>query len=225
MEFYKSRNFDKKKSNRFDSNRKPSNSYRNSRFSRDDRRGESATVTCADCGTQCEIPFVPKHDRPVYCSDCFRKNKPQDSGNDRYSRNNRESRSHNDSDNYRTRPKTAKLLKRQEALYSGGSEKFYSTLKEKLFDILGGKICSNCGFKDERALGVCHVHNEDIFDNIRRGGSASSWGKYISEPDLAKKELRVLCLNCNEIRQPISRPKQEENRPTSNHKRSKYFHR
>ncbi|MGB0856002.1 MAG: CxxC-x17-CxxC domain-containing protein, partial [Nitrosopumilus sp.] len=86
MEFYKSRNFDKKKSrSRFDSDRKPSNSYRNSRFSRDDRRGESATVTCADCGTQCEIPFVPKHDRPVYCSDCFRKNKPQDSGNDRYS--------------------------------------------------------------------------------------------------------------------------------------------
>ena len=197
---------------------------RGSRFSRDDRsRGESATVTCADCGTQCEIPFVPKHDRPVYCSDCFRKNKPQDSGNDRYSRNDRESYSNkNENNTFRTRSKNDKVSKRQEALYSGGSDKFYSTLKEKLFDILGGKTCSSCGFKEERALGICHIYDDDVFDNIRRGDSASSWGKYISEPGLAKKELLVLCLNCNEIRQPISKPKQES-APKSNRKRSKYF--
>ena len=48
----------------------------------------------------------------------------------------------------------------------------------------------------------------ELFDNIRRGGFASSWGKYISDPELARKELRVLCLNCNEIRQPISKPKE-----------------
>ncbi|MGH1565902.1 MAG: CxxC-x17-CxxC domain-containing protein, partial [Nitrosopumilus sp.] len=29
------------------------------------------------------MPFVPRTNRPVYCSDCFRQNKPQDSGNDR----------------------------------------------------------------------------------------------------------------------------------------------
>ena len=135
---------------------------RESRYSRNDRgsrsrddRKESATVTCADCGTECQIPFVPKTDRPVYCSDCFRQNKPQDSGNDRYSRNDRESRySRNDrgsrsrddrkessKDNFRSnRSKNDRFLKKQESFYSNGSDKFYASLKEKLFEILGGRF-------------------------------------------------------------------------------------
>jgi CxxC-x17-CxxC domain-containing protein len=28
-------------------------------------------VTCANCGKETEVPFVPRGDRPVYCSDCF----------------------------------------------------------------------------------------------------------------------------------------------------------
>jgi hypothetical protein len=94
-------------------------------------------------------------------------------------------------------------LKKQESLYTGGSEKFYNSIKEKLFEILGGKVCSNCGFKDERALGFTHISDEDPFDSVQRGGSASSWGKYISDPELARNDLRVLCLNCNELKKPI----------------------
>lgn len=30
-------------------------------------------VTCADCGKDTEVPFQPRGDKPVYCSDCFRK--------------------------------------------------------------------------------------------------------------------------------------------------------
>lgn len=26
---------------------------------------------CASCGTSCRVPFQPREDRPVYCSDCF----------------------------------------------------------------------------------------------------------------------------------------------------------
>jgi hypothetical protein len=100
-------------------------------------------------------------------------------------------------------------LKKQETLYSGGSEKFYNTLKEKLFEILGGKVCSSCGFKDERALGFTHIYDEDAFDDIQRGGVASSWGKYISDPDLARTELKILCLNCNELTKPVSRPEKK----------------
>jgi len=33
-------------------------------------------VTCAECGKQTEVPFEPRGDRPVYCSDCYRKVKP-----------------------------------------------------------------------------------------------------------------------------------------------------
>jgi CxxC-x17-CxxC domain-containing protein len=29
------------------------------------------TVTCADCGGEATVPFVPRFDRPVYCSNCY----------------------------------------------------------------------------------------------------------------------------------------------------------
>ena len=29
-------------------------------------------AVCASCGKQTEVPFQPRGDRPVYCSDCFR---------------------------------------------------------------------------------------------------------------------------------------------------------
>ena len=90
-----------------------------------------------------------------------------------------------------------------------------------MFEILGGKICSSCGFRDERALGFSHLYDDEAFDSIRRGGFASSWGKYISEPDLAREELKVLCLNCNEIREPASKPKEERSKPKR--KKSRYF--
>ncbi len=32
-------------------------------------------VVCASCGKKTTVPFVPKHDRPVYCSDCFEREK------------------------------------------------------------------------------------------------------------------------------------------------------
>ena len=226
MEFYKSRSADRKRSKRdlrsFD---RPARSFRNSRYnnSRKDKQNESAIVTCADCGRECEIPFVPKHDRPVYCSDCFKQNKPRSSDDQR-----RDNYRYQDDGRRNEKPshrmeksKTEKFLKKQESFYADGSEKFYASLKEKLFEILGGKICTSCGFRDERALGFCNIHDSDLFDNIRRGGFASSWGKYISDPDLARKELRVLCLNCNEIRQPISKPKETKSKP--NRKKSRFF--
>ena len=30
-------------------------------------------ATCAQCGKETDDPFLPTGDRPVYCSDCFRK--------------------------------------------------------------------------------------------------------------------------------------------------------
>ena len=34
--------------------------------------GERFSATCADCGKEASLPFKPRGDRPVYCSDCFR---------------------------------------------------------------------------------------------------------------------------------------------------------
>jgi CxxC-x17-CxxC domain-containing protein len=30
-------------------------------------------AVCAECGKDTEVPFEPRGDRPVYCSDCFSK--------------------------------------------------------------------------------------------------------------------------------------------------------
>ena len=51
------------------------------RTARRDQRGggysqgprESYPVVCAECGKDTTVPFQPRGDRPVYCSDCFSK--------------------------------------------------------------------------------------------------------------------------------------------------------
>jgi CxxC-x17-CxxC domain-containing protein len=36
---------------------------------------EMHKAVCADCGKECEVPFKPSADRPVYCRDCYQKHK------------------------------------------------------------------------------------------------------------------------------------------------------
>jgi CxxC-x17-CxxC domain-containing protein len=45
-------------------------------------------ATCDRCGEVTEVPFMPRGDRPVYCSDCFSdaRGEPQDAGHLRDSR-------------------------------------------------------------------------------------------------------------------------------------------
>jgi CxxC-x17-CxxC domain-containing protein len=35
------------------------------------RERTMTTVTCANCGKETQVPFVPRGDKPVYCSDCY----------------------------------------------------------------------------------------------------------------------------------------------------------
>ena len=44
-------------------------------YERGDRpEREYFAVLCSSCGNQAQVPFKPRMDRPVYCSDCFRAN-------------------------------------------------------------------------------------------------------------------------------------------------------
>ena len=36
-------------------------------------RSQMYPATCSDCGKATEVPFQPSGNRPVYCSDCYRK--------------------------------------------------------------------------------------------------------------------------------------------------------
>ena len=44
-----------------------------------DQPREMYPIVCAECGTDAMVPFKPKGDRPVYCSDCFSKTKAEPS--------------------------------------------------------------------------------------------------------------------------------------------------
>jgi len=32
-------------------------------------------AVCSDCKKECEVPFKPREDRPIYCKDCYSKHK------------------------------------------------------------------------------------------------------------------------------------------------------
>jgi len=204
------------------------NGSRFNRGSEDNRRGEMHKATCGDCGNECQIPFKPKYDRPVYCKECFQNHKPQEhSGGSRFSRGSSYGRGASYGRNYRSSGynqgqtrfqrdrtpinsrdnfRTTKYPPNRDESYRKNSRdnnsiSFYSTLRKKLFAILGEKKCVNCGFDDERALGFSPTDDVTSFDYIQRAGAASSWEKYISDPDLAKKKLQIICLNCNQIKQ------------------------
>jgi CxxC-x17-CxxC domain-containing protein len=41
---------------------------------------ELFSATCASCGQEARVPFEPRGDKPVYCSDCFRSQQGASSG-------------------------------------------------------------------------------------------------------------------------------------------------
>ena len=51
------------------------NSFRRDRGGRENsfRERSFTKAICAECNTECEVPFKPTGDRPVYCKDCFSK--------------------------------------------------------------------------------------------------------------------------------------------------------
>ncbi len=70
------------------------------------------------------------------------------------------------------------------------------SLKTKLFQTLGSKLCSICSSKEESKLGFSHV-SDNSFMIIPQ----LTWDKYIDEPELSIKNLQVVCSDCNSIRQ------------------------
>ncbi len=73
QEFYASRNF-QNEPRRCPECRQARKSERNGNGSYGSRR-QMFPVTCAECGTNTEVPFEPRGDKPVYCRDCYDKNK------------------------------------------------------------------------------------------------------------------------------------------------------
>ena len=68
------------------------NSFRHDRTDRDNDFKERSfhQVICSDCNKECEVPFKPSGDRPVYCKECFAKRKDRDPRKENYDNKPRE---------------------------------------------------------------------------------------------------------------------------------------
>jgi len=66
--------------------------YRNDRERQDNAQRERkfTQAICADCNKECEVPFKPSGDRPVYCKECFLKRKEEGLFKNRHNNPNRE---------------------------------------------------------------------------------------------------------------------------------------
>ena len=65
-----------RRSSSFSRDEEPSRRFNRDSSNRPERRPrvEMFEVTCDKCKKRCEVPFRPSGEKPVYCSDCFRKN-------------------------------------------------------------------------------------------------------------------------------------------------------
>ena len=73
QEFYQSKGFsnEPKRCPQCRSARKTQRGGTGGGFGGGERRMYSAI--CASCGKECQVPFQPRGDSPVYCTDCFAK--------------------------------------------------------------------------------------------------------------------------------------------------------
>jgi len=88
-------------------------------------------------------------------------------------------------------------------------EKYYERLKEspatryrkkqklKLYTILGGFICVECGETREKCLQIDHKKGSMKLDLKRFGNYKKMLKYYIDNPEIAKDILQILCANCN----------------------------
>lgn len=60
---------------KFNQDRRGGGGFGGGRFNRDNRDSRGPVtmhnVICSDCRKNCQVPFRPSGDKPVYCKDCF----------------------------------------------------------------------------------------------------------------------------------------------------------
>ena len=77
---------------------------------------------------------------------------------------------------------------------------YRSYSRDKLFEILGGKICVSCGFDNVYALHFDHINDDGKDDRKKHGNNSNLYRYYIKNPEECKQNLQVLCANCNWIK-------------------------
>lgn len=70
-----------------------------------DRSRESGftKAICSDCGKECQLPFKPSGDRPVYCRNCFSSRKRSENSSGKFENKSRDHHSFNRGNSNRSR--------------------------------------------------------------------------------------------------------------------------
>ena len=89
---------------------------------------------------------------------------------------------------------------RNKTYYFDKSHNIYTRNKEKLFIILGGKKCVQCGYDNPLGLQIDHIFSDGAHDRRTIGTSRELIIYYVKHPELAINKLQILCANCNQIK-------------------------
>lgn len=179
---------------------------------RDSRKGDRSTrssmhkTICSECGRDCEVPFRPTGDKPVFCSICFGK-KDGSSGNrnDRRARRDSGRSSHDDKKLYKT--VCDKCHRECEVPFEPTSDR--------------PVFCNSCFGKNERggrsanALTIAPNHYEKQFEELNR--KLDSIMKLLSEKELVKKvveeEINEEVVEKEAVKKTVSSKKSDKKEP------------
>ena len=90
--------------------------------------------------------------------------------------------------------------------------------RERIAEALGGWRCVSCGNTDRDVLTFDHTNGGGEAERRLMGGQFPMINHYYMHPDEAKRNLRVLCANCNWRQNITGRPKTRENMSAANYK-------
>lgn len=74
-----------------------------------------------------------------------------------------------------------------------------ATLRKTIFEMLGGK-CAHCGFNDERAFQIDHIHGNGRKSRGELRSSSPYYVKVIKSLNKEEGRYQLLCANCNMIK-------------------------
>ena len=135
-------------------------------FGGDRERPQMHGAVCDDCGKNCEVPFRPTGDKPIFCSDCFR-NKRDDNGGD----NRRDSRG-GDRGGFKERRPRQDFGDKKSFKSEGGSTQDY----KMQFDILNKKLD-----KILKALAPIEVSEEEATRSTKKNVDTKALKKQLSD--------------------------------------------
>jgi len=99
------------------------------------------------------------------------------------------------------RRKDPEYVKEKNEIRNKSAKERYQRLRTTVFKIIGGFICIDCGYNDQRAMQIEHIHNTGNLDKKRFHQRRDQMFLYYSRnPIEAFENLEPVCANCNQIR-------------------------